>query len=184
MASTTRALPRVDRRLDEDLKLVARLALELRGVLDDLHAVFGAFRNRFQESVGEGGLPGSVPPPIRMLACEATASRSASCWLGLRSPQRTQSSRRRRRARAFAWRRRGLPPPVGSRPVLECPEWKLGRERWVGRVELDVRLRQNKISRSPPGLPSIFRGVQRCELASHADYGVTVTGMVPTSLPR
>jgi hypothetical protein len=32
-------LPGVDGRLHEDLELVARLALELGGVLDDVHAV-------------------------------------------------------------------------------------------------------------------------------------------------
>jgi hypothetical protein len=63
--------------------------LELGGVLDDVHAVFGAFGNHFQESVGEGGLPGSGSTADQDVGVGRDGFEKRLVLAGTQNPQRT-----------------------------------------------------------------------------------------------
>src|SRR5437016_256579 len=56
------ATPRVSRFLHENLDLIRRRALELRGVLHEVHTVLGP-RDFAQEGIHKGGLAGSGAAP-------------------------------------------------------------------------------------------------------------------------
>ena len=78
--------PGVHRGLHEDLHLVRRLALKLRGVLNDEDAIWSPPAITFKSALANVVFPEPVPPPMRMLSCACTArSNSCSCC-GVRMP--------------------------------------------------------------------------------------------------